>query len=322
MNFSKDSINIDPAKETERIVKKLRSELLQKLHKKGAVLGISGGVDSSVVLALSVKAFGNDKVLALMLPEKDSSPDSLRLAKILAEKFNVKYLVEELSDSLTALGCYKKRDTAVKKVFPEYDDSYKMKITLPKDDDGKGLLNFFNLSIVSPSGKERTKRLPLQEYLQIVAASNLKQRCRMNMLYYHAEENNYCVVGTGNKNEYKQGFFVKYGDGGVDLMPIGHLLKTQVYQLAEYLDIPEEIINRTPTSDTYSAEQTQEDFFFRVPFKILDPIWFGMESGVSAEIIASKLNLEVQFVNSVMNNIRSKIRTTEYLRYSPIFFDK
>ena len=320
MNFSQDSIKIDPALETEKIVSRLRSELIQKLHKKGAVIGISGGLDSSVVLALCVRALSSDKILALMLPEKDSSPDSLKLAQILAEKFNVKYVVEEISDSLTALGCYRRRDNAVKKVFPEYNESYKMKITIPKDNTSKGLINFFNLSIITPTGEEKIKRLPIGEYLQIVAASNLKQRCRMNMLYYHAEENNYCVVGTGNKNEYKQGFFVKNGDGGVDIMPIGHLFKSQVYQLAEYLGIPDEILKRTPTSDTYSAEQTQEEFFFNVPFKILDPVWLGMEMEVPAEVIAETLGLDTAYVNNVIHDIKSKTRTTEYLRYSPIFF--
>ncbi|MEO8231767.1 MAG: NAD(+) synthase [Ignavibacteriota bacterium] len=320
MNFSQDSIKIDPALETEKIVSSLRSVLIQKLHKKGAVIGISGGLDSSVVLALCVRALSSDKILALMLPEKDSSPDSLKLAQILAEKFNVKYVVEEISDSLTALGCYRRRDNAVKKVFPEYNESYKMKITIPKDNTSKGLINFFNLSIITPTGEEKIKRLPISEYLQIVAASNLKQRCRMNMLYYHAEKNNYCVVGTGNKNEYKQGFFVKNGDGGVDIMPIGHLFKSQVYQLAEYLEIPDEILKRTPTSDTYSAEQTQEEFFFKVPFKILDPIWLGMEMEVPAEVIAETLGLDTAYVNTVIHDIKSKTRTTEYLRYSPIFF--
>ena len=320
MNFSQDSIKIDPALETEKIVSRLRSELIQKLHKKGAVIGISGGLDSSVVLALCVRALSSDKILALMLPEKDSSPDSLKLAQILAEKFNVKYVVEEISDSLTALGCYRRRDNAVKKVFPEYNESYKMKITIPKDNTSKGLINFFNLSIITPTGEEKIKRLPISEYLQIVAASNLRQRCRMNMLYYHAKENNYCVVGTGNKNEYKQGFFVKNGDSGVDIMPIGHLFKSQVYQLAEYLGIPDEILKRTPTSDTYSAEQTQEEFFFNVPFKILDPVWLGMEMEVPAEVIAETLGLDTAYVNNVIHDIKSKTRTTEYLRYSPIFF--
>ena len=318
MNFSKESIKIDPASESERIISLLRSELVHKLHKKGAVLGISGGVDSSVVLALCVKAFGKNKVIALMLPEKDSSPDSLRLGKTLAEKFGVSYVVEDLTNPLEAIGCYRRRDEAVKKIFPEYDETYQMKITVSKDKGGKGSLNLFNLTVITPEGEEKSKRLPIDEYLQIVAASNLKQRLRMNTLYYHAEKNNYCVVGTGNKNENKQGFFVKYGDGGVDIMPIGHLYKSQVYQLAEYLGIPDEIVKRTPTSDTYSAEQSQEEFFFKVPFQIMDLISLGMEWNVPAEIIAAELGESANFVNNIINDITNKIRTTEYLRYAPI----
>jgi NAD+ synthase len=106
------------------------------------------------------------------------------------------------------------------------------------------------------------KSRALREYLQIVAASNLKQRTRMSTLYYHAEMRNYAVIGTANKNEHDQGFFVKYGDGGVDIQPIAHLFKTQVYQLARYLGVPEEIQQRPPTTDTYSASCTQEEFSF------------------------------------------------------------
>ncbi len=321
MKFSKDLIRIDPASETDRIISRIKSELIQGIRKKGTVIGVSGGVDSSVVLALCVKALGSKRVTALMLPEKDSSPDSLRLAKMLTEKLGVSYHIEDITDSLNALGCYRRRDEAVKKVFPDYDDSCKMKITVSKDKEGKGSLNLFNLTIITPKGEEKIKRLPVNAYLQIVAASNLKQRGRMSMLYYYAESNNYCVAGTGNKNEYQQGFFVKHGDGGADIMPIGHLFKSQVYQLAEYLGIPEEIYKRTPTSDTYSAEQTQEEFFFKVPFKTLDPIWLGMEMDIPSTEIACALNLDTAYVNAVINDIRNKVRTTEYLRKSPVFFD-
>ena len=321
MNFSKESIKINPASETERIISRIKSDLINHIHKKGAVIGLSGGIDSSVVLALCVKALGNKRVVALMLPEKDSSQDSLKLAELLAKKYDVRYLIEDITESLNSIGCYRRRDIAVKRIFPEYNDLYKMKITVSKDKDERKSLNLFNLSIFTPEGMEKIKRLPLNEYLQIVAASNLKQRCRMNMLYYYAEENNYCVVGTGNKNEYRQGFFVKNGDGGVDIMPIGHLFKSQVYQIAEYLEIPEEIIGRTPTSDTYSAEQTQVEFFFKVPFNILDPVWLGMEMNVPAEVIAKVMNLTPDIVNGIINDIKSKIRATEYLRKSPIFFN-
>ncbi len=203
-------------------------------------------------------------------------------------------------------------------MFPEFNSTYKAKITLPTNLLEKETLNVFQLTIITPEGKVKSERLPLKEYLQIVAASNFKQRSRMSMLYYHAEARNYAVIGTGNKNEHEQGFFVKYGDGGADIKPIAHLFKTQVFQIAEYLEVPEEIRKRTPTTDTYSAEQTQEEFFFRVPFDILDRVWFGWEQGVPSKQIAEALELTEENVESIIHDTQRKIRTTEYLRMEPI----
>jgi NAD+ synthase len=318
MHFSKDSIKIDAGKETTKIVEKLKNEVIAKLKKRGAVVGISGGIDSSVVLALCAKTFGAGKVLGVMMPESDSNPDSLTLARKLADKFGVEYVVENMSAALNGFGCYQRRDEAIKKVFPEYDSTYKAKIILPKNILEKETLNIFQLTIISPKGEEKTERIPIKEYLQIVAASNFKQRSRMSMLYYHAESRNYAVIGTGNKNEHEQGFFVKYGDGGADIKPITHLFKTQVFQLAKYLEIPEEIQSRTPTTDTYSAEQTQEEFFFRLPFDILDTIWYGWEQGVKDQEIAQVLNLTPEQVENVIHDIQRKISTTEYLRMMPL----
>ena len=318
MNFTKDSIKIDPAKEYEKISTKLRDDVTKKLKKRGAVVGISGGIDSSVVLAICAKTFGPERVVGVMLPENDSNPDSLELATKLAEKFNVKYIVENMTDALAGFGCYRRRDEAIKNVFPAYNNNYKAKITLPTNLLEKDLLNVFQLTIIAPDGSTKSERLPLKEYLQIVAASNFKQRSRMSMLYYHAESRNYAVIGTGNKNEHEQGFFVKYGDGGADIKPITHLFKTQVFQLAEYLEVPDEIRKRTPTTDTYSAEQTQEEFFYRVPFAILDTVWFGWENNVPVEKIAEALQLTKSNVEAIINDIQRKIRTTEYLRMEPL----
>ena len=318
MNFTKDSINIDPAKEVEKITSKLREDVAKKLKKRGAVVGISGGIDSSVVLALCSKAFGPERVLGVMMPENDSNPDSLELAKKLSAKFNTKYVVENMTEALAGYGCYKRRDEAIKNVFPEFNNRYKAKITLPTNLMEKASLNVFQLAIIAPDGKIKSERLPLKEYLQIVAASNFKQRSRMSMLYYHAEAKNYAVIGTGNKNEHEQGFFVKYGDGGADIKPIAYLFKTQVFQLADYLEVPEEIRQRTPTTDTYSAEQTQEEFFFRVPFEILDRVWFGWEQGVPSKKIAEALELTEENVESIIRDTQRKIRTTEYLRMESI----
>ncbi len=318
MAFSKDSILLDPAAETERIVQKLKQDVVQKLKKRGAVIGISGGIDSSIVLALCARAFGPKKVLGVMMPEQDSNPESRELATKLAEKFGVDYVVEDMTAAVEGFGCYRRRDEAIKNVFPEFDSSYKAKIVLPSNILEKDTLNVFQLTIIAPDGTEKAKRLPLKEYLQIVAASNFKQRSRMCMLYYHAERLNWAVIGTGNKNEHEQGFFVKYGDGGADIKPIAHLFKTQVFQLAEYLGVPQEIQNRTPTTDTYSAEQTQEEFFFRLPFDTLDRIWYGWEKDVPASEIAAALDLKTEQVENVIHDIKRKIAATEYLRMNPL----
>lgn len=318
MNFTKDSINIDPVKVFGEITSKLKENVTKKLKKRGAVVGISGGIDSSVVLALCAKTFGPERVLGVMMPESDSNPDSLELAKNLSAKFNTKYVVENMTEALAGFECYGRRDEAIKKVFPEFNSNYKAKITLPTNLMEKETLNVFQLMIISPDGETKTERLPLKEYLQIVAASNFKQRSRMSMLYYHAEANNFAVIGTGNKNEHEQGFFVKYGDGGADIKPIAHLFKTQVFQLADYLEVPKEIRERTPTTDTYSAEQTQEEFFYRVPFDILDRVWFGWEQGIPSKKIAQALELTEENIESIIHDTQRKIRTTEYLRMEPL----
>jgi NAD+ synthase len=202
-------------------------------------------------------------------------------------------------------------------VFPEYDSTYRAKIVLPSAMGTKDQLNVFRLTIISPEGEEKTERIPLKEYLQIVAASNFKQRSRMSMLYYHADRLNFAVVGTGNKNEHEQGFFVKYGDGGADIKPIAHLFKTQVFQLAEYLGVPEEIRKRTPTTDTYSAECTQEEFFFRVPFEVGDLVWYAMENDVPLGEVAKELGLGEDQVLNIQRDIKRKMKATEYLRAEP-----
>lgn len=319
MKFTMDSIYLDANTETQRLIAALKETVASKLKKRGAVVGVSGGIDSSVVLALCAKTFGPEKVFAIMMPERDSSPESKELASELCEKFKVPYILEDITDAVNGFGCYRRRDEAVKRVFQEYDPkSYKMKIVLKDDKEAVGKLNLFYLTIIAPDGTQKSQRLPLSEYLQIVAASNFKQRSRTNMLYYHAEAKNYAVIGTGNKNEHEQGFFVKYGDGGADVKPIAHLFKTQVYQLAKHLGVPEEIIKRTPTTDTYSAEQTQEEFFYKMPFEVMDRIWDGWEKGVSADDIAKVLNIPKAKVDVEINDLRQKIQTTEYLRQEPI----
>lgn len=317
--FDRYALELDVAHETERIIEELRQSVHHTLRRKGAVLGISGGIDSSVVLALCAKAFGPERVVALMLPEGESSPESATLAELVASHYGVENVItEDISAALDGFGCYRRRNEAIARLFPDFGPGWSAKITLPGNLLEQETLNIFSLTVTSPDGQEFTKRLPPQEYSQIVAASNFKQRSRMMMLYYHAELRNYAVIGTPNKNEHMLGFFVKHGDGGIDVSPIGHLFKTQVYQLARYLGVPEEIQRRTPTSDTYPGGSSQEEFFFRLPFDILDTIWLGYERGVPQEEIAQALDLTPDQVERVIKDIIRKQRTTAYLRMPTI----
>lgn len=316
--FDKHALEIDVAQETDRLVAALQTHVHQTLHKQGAVVGISGGIDSSVVLALCARALGPEHVFGVLLPEGESSPDSARLAHLLAEQYGVATETEDITAALNGFGCYARRDEAIKRLFPDFGANWKAKIVLAGNLLEQATLNVFKLAVTNPAGQEYSKRLPMREFAQIVAASNFKQRARMSMLYYHAERRNYAVIGTANKNEFGLGFFVKYGDGGNDLQLIAHLFKTQVYQLAKYLNVPEEIQARTPTTDTYPGGSTQEEFFYRVPFAILDTVWLGYERGLSHADIAQGLDLAVDQVDRIIADIISKQRATAYLRQAPI----
>jgi NAD+ synthase len=311
---------LDAAQEAERLASYLRRDILHTLRRRGGVVGCSGGVDSSVVLALAVRALGTDRVLALLMPERESSPESLELALGWARALGVEAVIEDITPALEGAGCYRRRDEAVRRLFPEYGPGWKCRIGIPGSLLDRETLNVFSLTVVSPEGKELQQRIVSTDYFQIVAASGFKQRTRMAMLYYHAELHNYAVIGTPNRNEHDLGFFVKYGDGGTDLSPIQHLHKTQVYELAAYLGVPEEIRSRPPTSDTYSAGGTQEEFFFRVPFEILDPIWMGWERGVPAEEIGKAIGITPEQSQRIIDDLIRKQRTTQYLRQPTIVY--
>ena len=320
LKFDKEIIKLKNIEVSiDGICNKLQTDIYQVLRRRGGVIGISGGIDSSVTLALAVKALGAKNILGVMLPEKDSSGDSKKFALKLAAKFGVKVVEENISSALEGFACYKRRDDAVKRIIPDYNPvTDKMKIGIPEEFLNSKMPPVFYVTVIFSDGSERSERLPMNEYLQIVAASNFKQRSRMSMLYYHAEALHYAVVGTPNKHEVQQGFFVKYGDGGADVMPIGNLYKTQVYELALALGVPDEIINRTPTTDTYTAEQTQEEFFYQMPFESMDLLWYGWENKYSTNEVASEMDLDIEDVDRIFKNFERKQKTTEYLRNPPI----
>ena len=316
--FGADVLRIDAQSIAEDIAQAIRRQTLRTLKRRGAVLGVSGGVDSSVCLALCVKALGPDKVLALMMPEADSDSESARLGRLVADTYGVQAIVEDISPILEGAGCYRRRDYFIRQVIPEFGDGWKCKLALSSV---AGSYNVFTLVALSPEGQTVTSRLPLEPYLGIVAATNMKQRTRKEVEYYHADRLNYAVVGTPNRLEYDQGFFVKNGDGSADLKPIAHLYKSQVYQLAEYLGVPDEIRRRPPTTDTYSLPQSQEEFYFTLSYDKMDLCLWGINHGITPSDVAVALGIPLQSVQRAYHDIESKRRTTAYQHARPLLVE-
>ncbi len=318
--FSPDLLQIDCAAETARICDFMVQTVLRNFRKKGVVVALSGGIDSSVVGALAVRAFGKERVFGLLMPERDSSADTLSLSRGVAEHLGIRFELEDISGMLDAAGCYKRRDDAIRRVAPEYTSECRSKISLPSVTDSNEY-RLFSVVIRFPDGSQVTRKLDLQAYLGVVAATNFKQRCRKMLEYYHADRLNYAVSGTPNKLEYDQGFFVKLGDGAADIKPIAHLYKTQVYAMARHLGLPAEICNRTPTTDTYSLPQTQEEFYFSLPYDKMDLVLLGKEDGYPAEEIGRAIGLSAEQVERVFRDIEAKRRMASYLHSPPILLD-
>ena len=315
--FSKNILDIDCATIAEQIATKLRKNLIKTFHRRGYVVAVSGGIDSSVTLGLCQKAVGEKKVIALQMPEKNSAKETLDLSGSVADAFGVEKVHEDISGVLQSVGFYKRYDEVMQSVIPEYGEGWKSKIVLPGISD-RSTINIYSVVAQSPDGETTKKRLPLKAYLEIVAATNFKQRIRKMFEYYYADRNNYATTGTPNRLEYDQGFFVKLGDGAADIKPIAHLYKSQVYKLAEYLGVPIAICKRPPTTDTYSLAQGQDEFYFMLPYDKMDYCLYGKNNGYLPEEVAETIGLSTDQVELVYKDIDKKRSTTRYMHIPPV----
>jgi len=318
--ISFDVLELDRADATEEIVSSIKSIVLKQFRKRGAVVGISGGIDSSVVAALCVRALGPEKVHLLLMPEGESAStdESTQLGRLLADHLGIKPELEDITSVLEGTRCYERRDEAIREVIPDYGPGWKSKIVLPSVIQSDQF-RIFSVVAQSPSGEEFKARLKPEGYLGVVAATNFKQRTRKMIEYYHADRLNFAVAGTPNLLEYDQGFFVKGGDGLADFKPIAHLYKSQVYQLAEYLDVPEEIRIRPPTTDTYSLPQSQEEFYFSLPYDKMDLCLWARNHDVAAHETGEALGLSAEQIERVYRDIDAKRRMAAYLHAQPLF---
>lgn len=318
--ISPDILQIDAAHETEHIVARIREIVFNQLKRKGAVIGFSGGIDSSVVAFLCVRALGKERVLALFTPEADSSPDSLRLGSMVAERLAVRSVLEDVSPILKGARCYERRDASIRMVVPEYGEGYKCKLVLPNLIEADRY-PIFSIVVQSPAGEIKKVRLSSSAYLGIVAATNFKQRARKMIEYHYADLHQYAVAGTPNRLEYDQGFFVKNGDGAADFKPIAHLYKSQVYELAAYLGVPEEIQKRPSTTDTYSLKQSQEEFYFSLPLAQMDLCLYGKNNRIPAADLAPVVGIDEKQVERAYGMIESKRNAARYLRAAPLLVE-
>jgi len=319
-------VGFDIKKEMLSTVKDLKEKLppfiektvVDTLNKEGIVIGVSGGVDSALIATLAVDALGSNHVYGLILPEKESSPSSRELAMRLCKKLNIPYGEVPITPMLETFGIYTQKEALIRELFPQYDPAiHTTNLFLPPGISSMSLLALPSIRLSDENGSISTKRLSAPQYLKLISLQNVKQRTRMIVLYMQAEKMNYSVSGTTNKSELLTGYFVKFGDGGVDLEPIADLYKLQVYKLSEMLNIDTKIISRAPSPDTWSHFTSDEDFYLRMPYDILDQLLYAEEHHLPSEIILKNTGLNASQIESAFKHIHTMKNASQMLQLSP-----
>lgn len=285
--------------------------------KKGAVLGVSGGIDSAVALTLCVQELGKENVFGILLPEKESAPSSRILGAEICESLGVAYEEVPISPILESLNIYEKKDRLMKRTCPEYDPKiHKTSLVLP-DFLNQGLLNVPYIRLIKDGETVAKYRLKANDYLELIGLQGVKQRSRMLIQYMYAESMNYVVCGTTNKTELLLGQYVKYGDGGVDIEPLADCYKTQIYALGKFLKVNEEIMKRPPSADTWSHYTTDEEFYWRMPMHIIDQLLYSQEHNLPHNVIEKNTGLSRDKIEHAFRHINKVKDTTEYIRATP-----
>lgn len=319
--FDQDVLKLDLEAKAQELSDKLRTAVLETLKRRGLVVAVSGGIDSACVAALAVRALGPKRVFGLLLPERDSAGESTRYGRELCERLGIEFQLIDVAPLLEAAGCYRVRDAAVASVDRGFKPGMPWKLVSTGNRLDSDAVNVFSVIVQRPDGTEVKTRLGPKAYLEIVAATNFKQRTRKMVEYFHADRLIYACSGTPNRLEYDQGFFVKLGDGAADVKPIAGLYKTQVYALAKHLGVIGEILGREPTTDTFSLAQSQEDFYFSLHYRTLDLVLWAKNHGVPADECGRVLGFTAVQVQRVYDDVDQKRRTTAYLHAPPLLLE-
>lgn len=302
----------------EKLTVFIKETVSHQFRKEGIVIGVSGGLDSAVVSALSVAALGPDRVFGMILPEKESSPSSRELGIDLCEALKIRYEEVPITPMLESFNIYSRKEALIRELFPQYDPAiHTTSLSRPPMITAEKVLNIPSLILLKKREVVSTKRLSAAQFFNILSLQNVKQRTRMIVEYMFAEKMNYAVCGTTNKTELLTGFFVKYGDGGVDLEPIANCYKLQVYKLAELLHIDARIIYRAPSPDTWSHFTSDEEISLRVPYNILDQLLYAEENHLPKEIVQQSTKLDMEHLEWTNKHILSLKNAARILQLSP-----
>jgi len=297
------------------VTKFIKSEVFDVFQKKGVVLGLSGGIDSAVTAALCAEGLGSEKILGLILLEKESDPKSQNLAIQVAEKYNIETKSIDITSILESFGVYENKEKIVKQKFLNYNDKCKYRVDVPPKLENNIGMPF--LEILDDENVLHKLKISSFDFLALTAATSIKHRVRMTMLYYYAEKNNFAVIGTTNKSEYLQGYFVKYGDGGSDIEPLVHLYKSQIYQLGEFFQLSEKIINQDASPDVWSFTTNDEEFFYTVPYSVVDLILYARENNLSINEILKYSKYSSEKIEKLIQFQNQKQNKSKHMRENP-----